>query len=224
MSQNGRRKGPRKGAQGAPRGTPATIIPPMLESNPRLHRVIRYKSVGGTSTVYRNCLLSLISGSSTSATARVALLNSVRIKKIRMWSLDPNPTSMQELSITWASPEGPASTVSRLGNVSFPAYIDTKPPAGSFARAWQTHQSTSGAESDNLFFVSAVGDYVLDIHFDCVFEGVGVSPAATLVGTATSPGVYYHHLDCLNSAGSGGGSQLLVPVAYTVDLLTSRTP
>ncbi len=200
------------------------LLPPQLKQNPSFRRVFRFKSTGGTSNVYRNNILSLFSCASAASTARVFPISAIKIRKVSMWVLDPNPTSLQEINFTWDGSEGPTSTQSAYGNVSFPAKIVTRPPPKCYASSWQVQGSSIGAASDRLFFISSQsGDYVLDLDCDIVLEGVGISGAATGVGTAAAAGVYYHHLDCLDAAGTAAGTQLLVPTAFTVDALASRT-
>ncbi len=220
MGKNGRRnRGARKNSQVIPKN-----MPPTFEQNPRMSRRIRYKSSGGSAfTITVGCLLSLLSMASSATTARVFPISAIKIKRIRIWVLDPNPSSLQEVFLVWAVGTGPANAVTAMGNVTNPAYVDTKPPVGSYAKNWFVATPSFGPTSaDVVLSGNITGDFVLDLHFDYVLEGHGVSSSIAGVGTLNAAAaVYYWHLDSL-AAGLTAGTQTMTPVDFTVDTAVSR--
>lgn len=196
------------------------MFPRMVDQNPVIRRTIRYKSTGGLSTVTGYCLLSLIGAGSTVAASKCALINAIKIRKITMWALDV--TATQEITLLWQTSSGPAKMLEAYGNSFKPAKIVSKPPPLSLASFWLNADVVGNPTLANIFFQSnGLADYILDLDVDLSMEGIGSSTASLFTGTATAVGVYYYHLDCLSNAG-GGGTQLLVPVAFTVDPAVSR--
>ncbi len=200
------------------------LLPPQMDPNPSFNRVLRYRWTGsGTSNIYRNCLLSLFSAGSAATTSRIFPIDGMRIKRIKIYSLD-STSATHSINILWGSEQGPDKLVNAVGNNTFPAVLDCVPPKNSYAAMWQTDDSSVGGEDDLVFSIFADGtavECIVDLYFEYVQERA--TTVAVGVGTINGPGIFYHHLDSLNAAGSAGGTQLCVPVGYTVDVLASRT-
>jgi hypothetical protein len=209
-----------------------SIVPSALPQNPTIKRTIRYSiNTGGTVLVYRNCLLSLIAALALAGNSNVIfLIQGIRVRRLQVWSIS-GAEGNQQLALVWGTSQGPSDTISAVGNLMFPARIDSRPPAGSYASMWQMHDPAAavGSENDLVFEIVVGNDVIIDLEVEMVLEGnvasnARLSDPATGVTTTTAVGLWYLHLDSLNAAGSAAGSRLAAPVFFDPMLVTSRTP
>jgi hypothetical protein len=208
----------------------SSLVPRALPQNPIVRRTIRYiTSAGGTESVYRNCLLSLIAISSTAATNVMFPIQSIRVRKVEMWSLGGTDSS-QRVAIFWGTSQGPTDEIVAYGNTAFPAHLVARPPAGSYAGMWQVHDpgSAIGSESNLVMQLSCSANCVLDLHFEMVAEatvtGIAAGDSAVGLKTTNTLGLGYTSLGNLNSAGAAAGTNIFIPAVFTQYILSGRTP
>lgn len=214
-----------------PRSRGQSIVPNALPQNPVIKRTFRYSvTTGGTVIVYRNCLLSLMASSVTGSTAVWFLIQAIRVRRLQIWSIS-GAEGNQQLDLIWGTSQGPSDSISAVGNLMFPARIDSRPPAGSYAGMWQMHDPAAsvGTENDLVFEIKLGNDVIVDLEVEMVLEGnvasnARLSDPATGVVVAGALGLNYNYLDCLNAAGTASGSQLAAPVLFSPLSITSRTP
>lgn len=171
-----------------------------------------------------------MAGQISGVASTLALINALRVKRVKLWALADVGT--QQVSLVWGSSQGPSDAITAIGNATFPAHVDARPPPQSYAALWQMHDSSSvvGAEGNLVFAVIVSSSTVLDLECEMVLEGdaagaVGsINDPAFLTATSTVGGLFYTHLDSLSSNGLAAGSRLAAPNYFTPLLISSRTP
>ncbi len=181
--------------------------PPQLQSSIQVDKVIRFRAtVGGASTITVSDLLDLIC-MATGSTAAFRVMQSVKLRAIRMWAPPGTGTiSIQDLgSATGLA--GPSRIVEdvALGNAR-PAHVEWRPARQSLQAMWQ--QGAQDLLEINYTVGTGGNETILDVHLSYIMQD-GESPAAvgaTVTG-ATTGQVYVRALDSLSSGN-------LVPVSY----------
>ena len=199
------------------------VFPPDFKSEPIATRKFRFQaSAACTSTIFRECLLSLmVASSAASDTSSLPLLHAVLIKRVQIWAVASTNSSplLTNASLKWLSNWGNDQEISATGNANEPAHISSSPPKDSFASMW-SKISTTGAESESLFSVVCSTDSIVDVTVEYVHE-TG-APNRTCTTSALTSSVGFAPLDCLNGSGAAGPA-LLVPIAAgTVVAVTAR--
>jgi hypothetical protein len=182
-------------------------FPTPFKSNQVLQTTLRYTSKAlAPLTVTRKTILDslLIAGYNNGGALNqmTRLCTSVRLKKIRAWSIQDSYYST--LTLGWLGGQyGRETEVSATGNNIEPARITTKPPKMSSAAMWST---TGFNETEQLFVLTAINTdgVVIDLDLECVFDSNGTPPfyAASPIGSSVIVGNLY--IVCLDGIGSAG--------------------
>jgi hypothetical protein len=143
---------------------------------------------------------------STTNTTVETWYSQVKVLNVRVWSpciqsySSGTGVGQGNCSIIWAGSENdPGMQISdTTNNVSVPAFISTKPPAGSSAAFWNS--SAAGG----LFYLTATPGSIVEVTLSLSQQG-GSSGASINVGTAALGSSYFLALD-------GPGSNKFAPV------------
>lgn len=183
-------------------------------------RKFRFEASGnGTSTIFRECLLSLIAVQSndTTSTNLTFPISAMRVDRVTVWgALDPSTSSSTgRVGLTWLA-RGPAQETVEATGPSRVACISQSPPHNSLAGFWSTANED---ESEALFVVEYLTKSIVDIEVAYVLSESSSSHGVGTTGTYLTS---YAHLDCLDGGASAGG-QKLAPYGLTPTALTART-
>lgn len=166
-------------------------------------RYVSYSSGGNSSVVCQQDLSALVVVAS-STTSAAKLMDSVRLRKIEMWGLNPaganSTVSIVDVGSagTLGGPER-CTTDTRLG-LTTPAHVVWTPMPGSIQATWVSAQNASVA---NLLALSYPAGAIVDVTLDYVIGEGTVGPQADpyVVAGATAGQVYYRVLN-RNAAGN----------------------
>jgi len=183
--------------------------PSQLRTNIENSHQFRYTSTGGGQKSITDSLVQTACGvSASTAILGYPIRQSVRVKRIEIWS----PPASQGASVTCSVlfPSAQRSQAREYTDtsvsVAVPAHVVCEPPPESLCAFW-TGVPTAGIP---LFFITAPAGSIVDLWVGLVDNDANtVANTATLVG-ATIGGVYYCSLDSSTSAGS-----TLLPVGLT---------
>jgi hypothetical protein len=183
--------------------------PPMIRANLELAHRYRFTSTAATLTsITDNLLLTAAGVMATTATAGTSLYQSVRLRRITIWSPPASQGAAVTCSIFWlprsanAGIGGRATEVSDTTvSVAAPATVSSVPPKDSQASFWQNGSSTT------LVQLVAPAGSIIDVELSLTVQdgpvsGGGYTPAAAVLVAATAGVVYYCSLDSATKAGS----------------------
>jgi len=138
------------------------------------------------------------------------LIDSFRIKSVRMYFVDSQSSVPQTVSLDWIStPYGKSNKASATSLGVVPADLRALPPADSAATFWR------GGTDAALFRMVCPTNTIVELALDLIlYDGLGVFAGTTAV--VTDAAVYCKHLD--STLGSSTGN--LVPQGWT-NVLTS---
>ncbi len=187
-------------------------FPVAYSSQPVLRRTIRYKASSAMSgvVVTRGCVeCSVIAKSANaSSTEALSLMDSFRIKKIRIWAVnDSSPTAMTTISLLWQGSQSPTKEMTANGNAQYPARIVSKPPSMSTSSFWSNEGST---DTEILFMLTGPAGTIVDLTYEYVLHDGANGDLLQLAAATTAVGLFYPPLDSL-SASNTAGTGLLVP-------------
>jgi hypothetical protein len=168
--------------------------PGQVPSNIRFMHKFRFTVVSTTTGtgITGTDLLGMIGGMGKVVNTSVSLIaESVKIKRIQIWSPPASQGANATCSVNWAGFQNTPNTEVSDTTVSVtkPAYINCKPPAQSLASFWQ------GLGSTTIFGIAAVAGSILEIFVDVVLNDTEVSPVTVPVATAVVGQMYYLALD-----------------------------
>lgn len=152
----------------------------------------------------------------TSTTTGRRLFGSVRLRRVRMYSISPGV----DLNFMWLGFQGPSRTLTATSSDAQPAEIIAIPGADMFQSWWiNPNQSMTANNNQDLF--SATSDttgvsYVeVEVQFTLNDNDNSNVPSNTLTTTAATLGqLYYNYLDNTASGSPSVGTSILVPSGY----------
>jgi hypothetical protein len=119
-------------------------------------------------------------------TSVTTICNSVRLNRVKIWGAGATTgtagTSLQTVSVDWTG-EGntPSREVTDSSNsVTFPAFVDTRPPPQSLASFWQVASSTT------LCTLSAPPGSLVEVHLTSILADGSPDSLGTTINVATA--------------------------------------
>jgi hypothetical protein len=181
--------------------------PPVIRAELHVNQVLRYIALGTIQVkgITVTDLLSLYLMNIGSGTSYYSMTQSVKIKKISLYSAQrPAGQTYEDLDLIWGGTTDTKVVKSTVTLSESVGYIGEKPPKDSYANFWISNSLTG---STNIFKVSLPVGAVMDIHVDMVLAGDSAFTANTVTGYATGVAqtIYLGYLD-----GAGGD---IAPIA-----------
>jgi hypothetical protein len=172
-------------------------IPPLLTSIVAQH-TFRYQANAPSNlqSVTKAQLLNNLIVNLTGSTTNAALIKSMKINKIRVWSSGAVASSAQTSAtviLEWISTAGPNiyQTDSTVGTANM-AVLDSPSPKRSLASFW----FDSGVnESDVMFFISCPPGAFIDVHVSMTTGNDTNARLPTTAASGTAGIAYYTYLD-----------------------------
>lgn len=143
---------------------------PSNTSNIEVQKRIRYNEItAGVTSINRKDLIDLIVLPLTTTTA-AGLLKSVKINRIRIWSIASTATNPigtgADCTVTWLSSLGKEVTVRSTQMGVAPGYLDTRPPRNSLASFWT---SVNSDLTETVCDIDAENGSIIDINYSIIF-------------------------------------------------------
>jgi hypothetical protein len=142
----------------------------------------------------------------TTNTTVTSFFQSVRIKKIRIFSPPPSQGSVATCSVEFSgtsSSFGSQEISDTSNSVAQPAMIDTAPPRNSLASFW-----SSAGNVGQLAVINCPSGSIVDLTVDLILSDDDQTNPTRAVSTAVIGTVYYLALD-------NGTGHVLVPTSLT---------
>jgi len=180
--------------------------PPSISSNIQMSHRYRFTSTSATPT--NITVIGLLGAAGTMCTVANSLTStlfeSVRVKRVAMWSPPAAQGSSVTCSIEWFG--GVNSNNKEVSDTSVsvatPAHVTSSPPQQSIASFWNKPQVL------NLFLLTAPVGTIIDVDLDLIFSDDETTPQTYAVAAATLGTVYYLALDNV-------ATHIYVPVSLT---------
>jgi len=176
---------------------------PTIKSNVLVSHTYRFTATNAATNVRLNQLHLLSSCGVVCTvlnTTGTVIAESVRLRRIKIWSPTSTIGATQTCSIEWVNNSagqlfGTTKEVSdTTTNVFSPAYLSAAPPAGSAASFWNNY---NGGTVTNICTLAYGANSVIEIHIDYVLlDDNGLKMSYTFTsGAATLGTMYYINLD-----------------------------
>jgi hypothetical protein len=139
----------------------------------------------------------------TAATTGVALFESVKIRRIRIWSPSTSAFVPNTILLTWGSiasslGDGRNDTVEDTSMSTKPAYVNCRPVPNSQAAFW--HNESTGTMP--AFILSCNANSIVQVDLDATIQPVSQVAVQNALASATAGQVYYRGLDGQAAASS----------------------
>jgi len=212
MGKNKRKQARKGGNKKSKRGTP--LGPANWTPNIMFRHRFRFQANAASSTVGNavstNNLLQLLVMLNDAGTSGTLLPIAIRLRSVEMWG--PPASSLAPVTVSVLYPAGANSSISNPEVIhsdtsvgaTVVAHVFSKPPPGSLASMWLSHDTANNVMKLN-FPLNAIVDVVVDIQLPLALATSLAPVTITLAGTGDTLVTL-----CLDGAPSTG---VLIPVS-----------
>jgi hypothetical protein len=181
---------PSKTAKKQKHRRPGTAFPPPFQGSRSTGDVVRFTITSGilyasSPGIDRGNMLNLWNVVAVANVSAYRVFQSVKLRKIEMWSPVSAGSTSADLGVEWTSEFGPAKVVAATTEgLAKPGHLVTKPPKMSTGGFW----SMAGTnEADVLFYIWGPAGTVVDLHITGVLvadNSANLTSVAPGLGTA----------------------------------------